>query len=176
MTEQDKARAVLDRTFERIMDRLQADRTLNITGHNWRDKPDDPALAELRYHLFLPVIEEALAFANTAQGEGVRESIRAEIINAPETADFMAGVPLEAAHQRERWGSDHDAGKQSEDWVFLVGWLLGKACVAARAGDLEKAKHHTISGAAALSNWHAALSGADTSMRPGIDPVERNVA
>jgi hypothetical protein len=37
-----------------------------------------------------------------------REQIRREIINSPETADFMAGVPIEAIHQRERWGSDHD--------------------------------------------------------------------
>ena len=102
--------------------------------------------------------------------------IRAEIINTPETADFMAGVPIEAAHQRERWGSAHDTGKEPEDWVFLVGWLLGKASVAARAGEIEKAKHHTISSAAALANWHAALTGADSSMRPGIDPNEREVA
>ncbi|CAN5534111.1 hypothetical protein BH09PSE4_BH09PSE4_22870 [soil metagenome] len=98
----------------------------------------------------------------------MREQLRAEIINAPEIADFMAGVPLEAAHQRERWPSRHDAGKQPEDWLFLIGYLAGKACSAQRLGDTEKALHHTISSAAALANWHLALSGTDTRMRPGI--------
>jgi hypothetical protein len=100
-----------------------------------------------------------------------REQIRREIINAPETADFMAGVPIEAAHQRERWGSYHDAGKTPFDWFWLVGYLAQKAAASAVAGDIEKAKHHTISTAGALANWHAALSGIDHSMRPGIDPV-----
>jgi hypothetical protein len=100
------------------------------------------------------------------------ERIRSQIINSPETADFMAGVPIEAAHQRERWGSTHDAGKTPFDWFWLLGYLGQKAARAAEAGDIEKALHHTISTAAALANWHAALTGADTAMRPGIaDPA-----
>lgn len=105
-----------------------------------------------------------------SQAERLREALRREIVNSPETADFMAGVPLEAAHQRERWGADHDAGKSPFDWFWLIGFLGQKAAAAAVAGDTEKAMHHTISTAAALANWHAALSGADTSMRPGILP------
>jgi hypothetical protein len=34
----------------------------------------------------------------------------------------------------------------------------------------DKALHHTISTAAALANWHAALSGTSNTMRPGIAP------
>lgn len=89
-------------------------------------------------------------------------------LNTPETADFMKGVPLEAAHQRERWGAEHDAGKAPFDWFWLIGYLAQKAAMAAIAGNVEKAKHHTISTAAALANWHLALSGVDTRMRPGI--------
>ncbi|SDC08168.1 hypothetical protein SAMN05216337_1001208 [Bradyrhizobium brasilense] len=92
-------------------------------------------------------------------------------LNRPETADFMRGVPLEANHQRKRWGAEHDEGKSPLDWFWLIGYLAQKAASSAVAGDLEKAKHHTISTAAALANWHLQLSGADTSMRPGIaDP------
>lgn len=98
------------------------------------------------------------------------ERLREAIINTPETADFMAGVPLEALHQRERWGSDHDAGKSPFDWFWLIGYLAQKAADAAVRGDTEKALHHTISTAAALANWHAAISGASISMRPGIEP------
>lgn len=98
-----------------------------------------------------------------------REAVRDEIINTPETADFMAGVPIEAAHQRERWGADHDAGKGPLDWFWLIGYLAQKAATAAIAGESEKALHHTISTAAALANWHAALSGKSNAMRPGID-------
>lgn len=109
--------------------------------------------------------------ARAAQGDGdlARALLRKEIINTPETADFMAGVPLEAAHQRERWGANHDAGKTPEDWFWLIGYLAQKALRAQNAGDIAKACHHTISTAAALANWHAALTGADTRMRPGIE-------
>lgn len=97
------------------------------------------------------------------------ELLREQIINTPETADFMKGVPIEAAHQRERWGVEHDAGKAPLDWFWLIGYLAQKAATSAIAGDTEKALHHTISTAAALANWHAALSGKDNQMRPGLD-------
>ena len=93
------------------------------------------------------------------------------LINTPEINDFVRGVELEAAHQRERWGSDHDAGKEPEDWFWLLGYLGGKALHAAKNGDVAKALHHCISTAAACANWHAALLGVSTAMRPGIDPA-----
>lgn len=91
-------------------------------------------------------------------------------LNTPELHDFAAGVVHEAAHQRERWGVDHDIGKEPEDWFWLVGFLTGKALRAARDGDTDKALHHTISTAATLANWHASLSGTDTRMQPGHAP------
>ena len=97
------------------------------------------------------------------------------LLNTPELHAFSKAVVLEAAHQRERWGSDHDAGKAHEDWFWLLGYLGGKALASAKAGDLEKALHHTISSAAALANWHAALLGSDNTMRPGIDPAAHGV-
>jgi len=109
------------------------------------------------------------AMIAAAPSTSVREEVRAEIINTPETADFMAGVPLEAAHQRERWGASHDGGKTPFDWFWLIGYLAQKAASAQVAGDGEKALHHTISTAAALANWHAQIAGR-TDMRPGIGP------
>lgn len=92
------------------------------------------------------------------------------LLNRPEVDDFIKGVPLEAAHQVERWGVQHDAGKAPLDWFWLIGFLAQKAATAAIGGDLGKAKHHTISTAAALANWHAQLAGGDNLMRTGIDP------
>jgi hypothetical protein len=115
-------------------------------------------------------IREDLA-TPSPDSEKLREAVRVEVINSPETSDFMAGVPLEAAHQRDRWAVSHDAGKTPFDWFWLIGYLSQKAADAAVRGDAEKAKHHTISTAAALANWHAHLTGADTRMRPGIDPA-----
>jgi len=89
-------------------------------------------------------------------------------LNTPETVDFDKAVPLEAAHQIKRWGSEHDDGKQPEDWFWLLGYLAGKALACSKAGNIEKAKHHCISSAAALRNWHAHLRTGSTSMRPGI--------
>jgi hypothetical protein len=92
------------------------------------------------------------------------------LLNTPEVHDFAKGAVLEAAHQRERWPSDHDAGKTPFDWFWLVGYLAQKAASAHVDGNTEKALHHTISTAAALANWHLAISGTDNRMRPGIEP------
>lgn len=88
----------------------------------------------------------------------------------PIIEDFLAGVEREAAYQREHWGTEHDAGKTPSDWFWLLGYLAGKALASAIAGDRNKALHHCISTAAACLNWHAALKGTDTRMRPGIEP------
>lgn len=121
--------------------------------------------------------EAALTAANTRAAELQAEVDRLKaLINSPETADWLRGVPLEAAHQIERWGAEHDAGKTAWDWFWLIGYLAQKAAGAQVAGDASKAKHHTISTAAALLNWHRQISGENTAMRPGIDPMERGVA
>ncbi len=98
--------------------------------------------------------------------QGIVDAVNS--LNVPETKDFLRGIELEAAHQRFRWGADHDEGKHALDWFWLIGYLAQKAAMSAMAGDFEKAKHHTISTAAALANWHLRLCGVDTSMRPGI--------
>jgi len=91
-------------------------------------------------------------------------------LNTPELHDFAKGVVAEAQHQRERWGTDHDAGKTAADWFWLIGHLAGKALHSLVAGNVEKAKHHVITTAATLANWHASISGTDSRMRPGIAP------
>lgn len=93
------------------------------------------------------------------------------LLNTPELIDFAKGVQLEAAHQRERWGSEHDAGKTPYDWFWLVAHLATRALEADKRGDLDKMRHHMITTAAALANWHAATLGL-TNMRPGIVPPE----
>ena len=79
------------------------------------------------------------------------------LINNPHTDDFLESVRLEAAHQCERWGGD--GGKEPMDWFWLIGYLAGKCLAAHIKGDRDKALHHTISSAAALMNWHAAIKG-----------------
>lgn len=91
------------------------------------------------------------------------------VLNTPEIEDFDKAVPLEAAHQVIRWGVEHDGGKNPEDWFWLLGFLAGKALASAKAGDLEKAKHHCISSAAVLRNWHAHIRTGKSKMRPGIE-------
>ena len=93
-------------------------------------------------------------------------------LDTPEIYDFAKGVVSEAQHQRQRWGAEHDAGKAPLDWFWLIGFLAQKAATAHLAGDIDKALHHTVSTAAALANWHASISGANTSMRPGIEPPD----
>ena len=116
--------------------------------------------------------ERGLAAAEITRLQGEVERLRAAL-NTPEVADFAKGLVLEAAHQRSRWGSEHDAGKTPLDWFWLIGYLAQKAAEAEIAGRTEKALHHTISTAAALANWHMAITGNDNSMRPGLDAARQ---
>ncbi len=90
------------------------------------------------------------------------------LINTPRIDDFFEAVRIEAAHQVERWGVEHDAGKQPEDWVVLVVYLLGKATTAHFRDDTAKLLHHVITLGAVACNWHANMTGSDTRMRPGL--------
>src|SRR5687768_16259220 len=49
------------------------------------------------------------------------------LINTPELVDFLRGMQVEAVHQVERHGVDHDAGKTPGDWHWLVAHLAGRA-------------------------------------------------
>lgn len=99
-----------------------------------------------------------------------------KLIDTPHTDDWLHAVPLEAAHQVKRWGVEHDAGKTPLDWFWLIGYLAQKAATSALVGDVEKAKHHTISTAAVLLNWFRRLTGDDETFQPGIDPQQRTEA
>jgi len=63
------------------------------------------------------------------------------LLNTPELHDFSNAVVLEAAHQRQRWDSEHDAGKTPQDWFWLVGYLAGKALQSATAHVLPRFRH-----------------------------------
>ena len=118
-------------------------------------------------HAFIATLAEQRALVC-----GYREHLRLlALINNPELTRFAEGVVLEAAHQRERWGSDHDSGKTPADWFWLIGYLAGKGLHAHSAADTHKALHHMVTAAAALANWHGAILGTHD-MRPGIgDPT-----
>lgn len=115
-----------------------------------------------------PSIEDTVVMLNE-DNRRLREEVAwlINLINTPRTDDFLEAVRLEAAHQIERWGSEHDAGKTPADWFWLIGFLAGKAM-----HFPEKRKHHIISSAAALMNWFRAVEGISNAMRPGIIPPE----
>ena len=94
-----------------------------------------------------------------------------EKINTPEIKDFLSAVENEAKHQRLRWPSEHDAGKTSPDWFWLIGYVAGKAINATKS---EKILHHIITTAAVCLNWHSARLKL-TDMRPGIDRPEESL-
>jgi hypothetical protein len=96
------------------------------------------------------VVEKLLAEARLESVEEYKRSL-----DVPELEDFTKGTILEAQHQRQRWGDEHDTQKDPEEWFWLVGYLAGKGLHAQRAGNMEKFKHHLVTGAAVLANWHA---------------------
>ena len=120
--------------------------------------------------------EDCLASFDLRESEQAElKSLRVEVarlkalIDTPRTDEWFEAVRLEAAHQINRWGTDHDTGKQPADWFWLLGYLGQKAMTAQMAGDVEKAKHHTISSGAMLLNWFRAMVGDTNAMRPGTE-------
>lgn len=79
------------------------------------------------------------------------------LINTPVIDDFIEGVQIEMPHQVARWGESHDADKTASDWIRLGVHLLGKASMADWQNDPEKLKHHVITVAAAMGNFHALI-------------------
>lgn len=124
----------------------------------------------------------AYALNSVTELERERDALREEVtrltklIDTPHTDDWLRAVPLEAAHQVKRWGVEHDVGKTPFDWFWLIGYLAQKAAASAVAGDVEKAKHHTVSTGAVLLNWFKRLTGDDTLFQPGVDPQQRGAA
>lgn len=92
-----------------------------------------------------------------------------EVVNTPQTEEFFTAVKNEAAHQRARWGKEHDERKDPEHWFWTLGFLSGKALrfAIAQAKALaqgeqytadaaqQDALHHVVSSAALLLLWHA---------------------
>ena len=98
------------------------------------------------------------------------------VINEPHTDDFLKSVSIEKEHQRQRWGNAHDRRKSAEHWFWLVGYLAGKALRAVITGDRTKGLHHTISSAAALANWHDAITQDETGAGIGEDADLHRIA
>lgn len=92
------------------------------------------------------------------------------LINTPRLDEFFEAVRIEAAHQRERWGEEHDQKKTPEDWYWTLGYLAGKAVAATstfpnlRRAEPEKRLHHVITAAALLFNWFRHLSPQGTAI------------
>lgn len=101
--------------------------------------------------------------------ERMEHNLLQELLSRPEIDDFWDGIVTEAAHQRQRWGDAHDRSKSAENWFWLIGYLSGKALRASIEGDKAKAKHHTISTAAALFQWHQAIKADETDRGIGAD-------
>ncbi len=76
------------------------------------------------------------------------------LIGEPETKVFLRAVRREAAHQRKRWGDEHDEKKSPDDWLWTIAYLSTKATQAARYADREKYLHHIVTTAAVCANWH----------------------
>jgi hypothetical protein len=118
-------------------------------------------LSDEKLHVIAIDIRDAGSFVERDSAVALLDEVNRlrGLINTPETEDFLKALPLEAAHQAERWGPGHDDGKTPWDWFWALGYLGQKAAMAALSGDIEKAKHHTISSAALLLTWHRRMTG-----------------
>lgn len=82
------------------------------------------------------------------------------IINQPESDDFIKGVSIEAEFQRRKHGVDDGLSRREwMQWLWVAGYLLNKAVAACMRDDMPKAKHHLVTTAGLLANWHNVLTG-----------------
>lgn len=143
---------------------------------DWANEPDsqlahDEALMVARQlEALAPCVISATELAALRADRTERLRLEA-LINTPELESFLTATHIEAVHQVERWGTAGDRAKRPADWFWLVGYLAGKALHAAIGCNLDKAKHHCVSTAAALYNWHCAIKGVDVRMCPGRSDV-----
>lgn len=93
-------------------------------------------------------IIDALRAARAEGAKAEREAWEKRI-NTPMTTKFLEAVPNEAAHQRQRWGLEHDRKKDPADWFWTLGFLAGKALHDVRG----KRAHHIVAAGALLLNW-----------------------
>lgn len=78
------------------------------------------------------------------------------LINHPIVNSFIEGFVVEQAYQSEKWD---DIDKRTPVmWLLLIGHLLYKIIEAEESGDLDKARHHTISSSAVLFQWFKILT------------------
>lgn len=97
-------------------------------------------------------------------------------LNRPYIADFQAAVQREAAHQKLRWGEEHDRSKTNDEMFAVVSYLAGKAMKSSWDGNKEKTLHHLITAAAALANWHELLMQDEGYVAAAFAHDERNSA
>lgn len=166
----DAMQADIDRLQQWVND-LQSGMYINCVycGHRYGPESEVPStMADVLKEHIAQCPQHPLSEAR-AETASLREEVNrlSNLLNAPEIHDFAAAVVREAAHQRSRWGTEHDSGKGALEWFWLIGFLATKATQAARYGDQEKYLHHIITTAAACANWHANASGANSDMRPG---------
>lgn len=120
-------------------------------------------------------VEASAADADNRAAKAEAEVARlSTLLNTPHLHQFAEAVVMEALHQRERWGVRHDAGKTDADWHWLIGSLSSKALhnPPNKMPPLDAKLHRIIAAAAACANWHAAVAGDHTAMRPGIAPPD----
>ncbi len=79
------------------------------------------------------------------------------LLNVPEIVDFLDGVKIEAAHQRERWGEQHDFQKHPGDWTLLFARQIGKMSDDVFRNDYNKYRHHLITLSAIAFNCHRSM-------------------
>jgi hypothetical protein len=92
------------------------------------------------------------------------EEIRQDAVTAIESAfddpvidDFIEGLRIEIPYQQHVWNVE-DAGKSISCWIRLIHHLTAKIGESDWNHKPDKAKHHIITTAAALANFHAAMN------------------
>lgn len=119
-------------------------------------------------------LEPSLIFGKLLDDERTDYLRLKALVMHPELHFFADGVIAEAVHQSERWGKKHDAQKEPTDFVFLVGFLLGKAIEAIKKHDHDRARHHCIAAGAVVFQMFDRLRSDNESpfsvFSPGITP------
>jgi hypothetical protein len=113
-------------------------------------------------------------YADTLRMEAWALRVAAKV-NSLETENWMAGVPARGCTSDRALGCDARR-RQNCMGLVLADWPPGSEGRRIRPRRRRRESQASpVSTAAVLLNWHRNLTGESTTMRPGIDPVERQI-
>ncbi len=114
--------------------------------------------------VFIKGFSESYASQAVARREKeIRQEVIDELINTPQSANFIDSVKTEMAHHLERWGDE--SYREPHSFQMVVSYINGKLLKAIWDKDKKKYEHHLTTIAAVCGTAHKYLKSKSESKK-----------